>query len=1610
MAEQGTFDMFVAEIGQALLPLRRALGSTESFIAFLQRLGWQATDIPQPLRDLRAGVDTLYDSLTKLLGEGNVKVGGQIGGGEANVQISADDVARALHATQQVIAGIRAIGTAPAASIPAPLRADGFQTVFPKQLVDYLIVTYLQDFHPSIGFALRSLGVIKATYTPQTGGRPPHMRLSLDLADLPRVLEDPSLVLKNAFGWGEAGFDFPALASQVDNLLSTIGLHVVAERPDVETMVAIGGAPPLPERPRPRAVKAVMFERVRESGRMAAEIRLLPLPAVDSVAPGLAVLPSFNGVLNFRLDLGPDIFVTIRSELDLQGGVAVQVRPGRPIELVLGFESGSAPVHAKGALEVRTERSGADGVPTVILGAPGSTRLQFGKIAGTGGIRLSGSDVDVFAEVELTGLEFVFEPSGADGFIAKIIPEGGFSFGADLTVGLSHREGFYFRGAAGMEIQLPVHLRLGPVEMRSLTISAAPSGDGLPIGLGATFKAELGPLKVVVEEVGLTAAFAFKSGHDGNLGPLDLSLGFRPPRGAGLSVDAGVVTGGGFLRFFPERGEYAGALELEFTGLFGVKALGLISTRMPDGSKGFSLLLVITAEFPGGIQLGFGFTLLAVGGLIGLNRRMNLEALAEGVRTGAIESVMFPRDVIANAPRILSDLNAFFPIEEGKFLIGPMAKIGWGTPALITVSVGVIIEIPGNIAIVGVLRCLLPDERIPLLALQVNFAGAIEFDKQRLWFFAELFDSHVLFMTIEGGMGLLVAWGDNPDLVVTVGGFHPSFKPPPLPFPVPRRLAVDILNRPGARIRVSGYFAITSNTVQFGARAEMVLGFDDFGIQGHIAFDALFRFSPFSFVIAVSAGVTLRAFGVGLLGIDLDFELSGPSPWRAKGRGSISLLFFEISADFDIEWGERRDTTLPPVEVLPLLAGEFAKLEGWETRLPAGGTRTLVTLRALPSTGDLVLHPLGSLFVRQRSIPLEVRLDRVGAQRPGDGTRFAVAPAPDSGLVRASVTPDKFAMAQFQDMDDAAKLSRPAYEDQGAGLELVAAQGAMASARVVRRSARYEAIVIDSRARQAPSGAVARNRALGNGNSNGGAGTASGNGGRVSGNGSGNGDVRGFVVPPPVRAKRLASVSPAVFGRFLQGSSTSRSPLSQHEATLRQPFPVSETVRLTGATFVIAQLRNNLQAFPPAALAGSPSSFPSLASALDALDGWIVADPGLAGTLHVVPQSDAAAPPAASGTWNTAVNALPATASWDSPDAAALLRTGRILVAGGTGASGNALRAAAVFDPVALAWSPIASLATARHLHTVTALADGRVLVAGGRDTGAPAGTSSAEIYDPLSGAWSETAMGRPRHSHTATVLPGGKVLVAGGTSQRRATAAAEIFDPATGAWSAAAPMTDARSGHVAVPLRDGRVLVIGGVVRTGRNDAALAYCEIFDPATGTWTPTGSLATPRAGHRATVLADGTVLVTGGDTPGVAPAGMSGQATGTADPPARPFDPAGLASAERYHPATGEWTTVKSMPGGRSGHHSVLLRSGKVLVVGGAGAPSFDGGFRDALVYDPGTDTWTPTGRLATGRSGAALAELPDGRVLVAGGRTRSAAAAPHPGTDVLTATTEILTP
>ena len=328
------------------------------------------------------------------------------------------------------------------------------------------------------------------------------------------------------------------------------------------------------------------------------------------------------------------------------------------------------------------------------------------------------------------------------------------------------------------------------------------------------------------------------------------------------------------------------------------------------------------------------------------------------------------------------------------------------------------------------------------------------------------------------------------------------------------------------------------------------------------------------------------------------------------------------------------------------------------------------------------------------------------------------------------------------------------------------------------------------------------------------------------------------------------------------------------------------------------------------------------------------------------------------------------TARWWGQTATALL-DGRVLVAGG---SRTALSSAELYNPKTGSFTSTQDMITKRCYQTATLLADGRVLIAGGTTVmtdGSAGQLASAELYDPTTGTFSATgSMVTAREwGQTATLLLDGRVLIAGGSAYAGIMASAEIYDPKTGMFTATGSMKINRFRHTATLLADGRVLIAGGYSGEGRTATSVAESELFDPSTGTFTPTGSMTTPRDEHTATLLTDGRVLIAGG---------YSGSYGNGSDPANA------LSSAELYDPTTGRFSATGSMTQVRWwGHTATRLADGRVLIAGGWGSKTMD--LAAADLYNPSTGTFAATGSMTAPRIGATATLLADGRVLIAGG-------------------------
>jgi hypothetical protein len=1135
MAQQDALKSLLIQTGLAIAPLR-SLKTPDAAVAFFRKLGFEipAGAFGGTLSALGTQAGDLVNAVKQLISAS----------GDAGVATAVVNVFGRLVGTVNAITQLHvAVKVGGGGALP---NIDDL----PRRLTDFLVLDFMDKQRPQVHETLHLLGLIEHESTPAPGQS---MRL-VNWDQITQLFNKPADIVKSVYNW-DTDPDTDKLFARLENVMraSTLPGGMYPQAASTRTLLG-NTSTNLKELRFALFQKGVSPETYAQFG-----VTFSPAEAQGSKKKGIALLPYLMGTAGFTFDVCDRGELLFNSTADIKG-IGVVVRPPLEAEGILGLAGAF-----KATVQIHEKADKSKEI--ILIGSPGGSKLALQGFGFTTFIQQVTDKVDIGFEGEIEAIRLVIKGGEGDGFLQKILSGLNVQAESSMAFGMSLLNGFYLRGGAKLTLDFAVHIDLGPLQVKGLKFSLGPAANQFKLEAGATVGLELGPLKAVVENIGITSTLAFKQG---NLGPMDLTVGFKPPSGVGLSIDAAVVKGGGYLYFDVEKEEYAGVLELSIAAIVTVKAIGLITTRMPDGSKGFSLLIIITAEFGTGIQLGFGFTLLGVGGLLGLNRHMLLEPIAGGIRTGAINSIVFPPDPVANAPRIISDLRTYFPPSEGTFLIGPMIKLGWGTPTLISVAFGIIIEIPGNVAIVGVMRIVMPEENAPILVINVAFIGALEFDKSRLWFFAALFDSRILFMTLEGEMGLLMDFGVHPEFILSVGGFHPSFNPPPLPFPNPRRIHIDVLRTPLARITVENYFAVTSNTVQFGARSEMFYGVDDFNIHGTFSFDALFQFSPFHFIIEITFSVSMEVFGAGVFSVHLKLTLSGPAPWEARGTATLSidlwLFSIDISVDFDITWGEADNPKLAPIDAIPMLVTEFEKADNWRAGIPSN-VNLLVSLRKLDTVSEkLVLHPVGTLRISQRAIPLGVKVDKVGNKPVGDAHLFSVT-GNVANLSPAGQAPqEKFAMAQFQEMSDADKLSRPSFQDADGGIELAFSGKQLGSGKVVKRIVRYEVKMID-------------------------------------------GDDKYHVI-------RWFSHIGTLFFHWIAGAAIAQSPLSYAKKKSMVPTKADERVKMKQPGYIVAGTGDNK------AFAGT-KVFASEAHARDYMKQTIFQNPGLAEEIHVIPEFEA---------------------------------------------------------------------------------------------------------------------------------------------------------------------------------------------------------------------------------------------------------------------------------------------------------------------------------------------------------------------------------------------------
>jgi hypothetical protein len=674
--------------------------------------------------------------------------------------------------------------------------------------------------------------------------------------------------------------------------------------------------------------------------------------------------------------------------------------------------------------------SGSTG-PALVVGSTTGTRLELGSVSFEGDLFFDPSRKAASVSGKAANSSFVISGGDGDGFVSSVLPKDGMKAAFDAGVEWSSDTGLSFSGGVGLDATLPIGLSIGGViEIPSVRLTLLAGASGVEFQLSATIGVVIGPVQATVSGLGMAANVTFPD-DGGNLGPADLAFDFKPPSGVGLAVDSAGVSGGGFLAY--ANGEYSGVLALKFNDL-ALQAFGLITTQVA-GSDGFSLIALIDADFPP-VQLGWGFTLNGIGGLMAVHRTASVDDLRAAVKSGKVGSILFPTSPISNASQILGALDALFPTAPGRFLFGPMALIGWGTPTILTASVAVILELPEPVEIIllAKLTAQLPTPTSSLVKLNMDALGVLDLTQDELSLDASLFDSRLISFAITGDMALRSNWSSSQrEFLLAVGGFNPQFTPPP-GFPSLNRVTINMPSGVVSKLRLAAYLALTSNSVQFGATLDVFIGVSGCGISGHLAFDALLQLSPFHFSADISGSVAVTIGGDDLASVSLDATLSGPAPWNIAGSFKIHVIFFSVGISFSQTWGlDAPSQQVSSVDVGALLNTALADPRNWSSQLPAG-LSALVATRQIDDSSSVFAHPLAQLQVHEQVVPLGLAITHFGEATPSGATEFSITGfGVGSQTTGYTAIEDDFAPAQFFDLSDNDKLTGPSFESHDAG-------------------------------------------------------------------------------------------------------------------------------------------------------------------------------------------------------------------------------------------------------------------------------------------------------------------------------------------------------------------------------------------------------------------------------------------------------------------------------------------------------------------------------------------------------------------------------------------------
>jgi hypothetical protein len=1038
MGSAGFVGEVLAGFADALQPLEVAVSGPAQFAAFIAELGWPADPGPSAAQ-LQAAFGTIGQDLAALAQAAQAF---RALPAQADPSAIAGAVASLGAAIGSVASDAASLAGTATAGLPAPLNDSGFWESLTAELLDKLLYDYLQKHLPALFGVLRFLGIAAADPIPAAGQRSDYTQCSIDWTRLGSAASNPGQVFADVYGWASA-FDHLQF---IDNALTLLGGFGAPAYPDLPESALLGlyYNPAAPVSTSVVELHAPLYWGIIGVGgaTTTVEFSLVILPIPDSgdttgEPVGFVLAPELTAQAAEATTLAPGVVLNLGGSFGSVGALRLEIRPAGATVAASGLGSTTT-------FSASAKLTASPTPPWTLLGSPGSTSLQIERAHAALGLAGSITEPEVTVQVAIDAGQLVLDFGEGDGFLQDIFGGQPQTFAFAVGGQWSSRTGFTFNGQGQIQATIPAQVSvLGVVDIDSVFLSLgaqAGPAPGTQLVVAITGAVQLGPVSATISHVGLQAsASPLPAGTHGNLGDLAIAFGFRPPDGLGLSLDAAPVSGAGFVAYDAANARYLGALALAI-GDLSVSAVGVLDTAAPGGGPGYSLVIVASADFPP-VELGFGFSLVGIGGLVGVNRTTNVPVLQALARAGQLDSLMFPADLAHRAPQVAASLEQVFPAAQGHFIVGPAVRIEWGTGGMVDAEVGVFIELSDSgggisllrVALLGWVHLTLPDVLTPVADLTLDVLGVADLTAKTLSLDAGLRNSTIASFPLTGQAALRASWGASPSFVFAIGGFNPHFAVP-AGFPALQRIALSI-GGSDPRLRFSAYLALTSNTVQFGCAADLYASAGPAAVAASLSFDALLQFQPFGLIVDLTINATVLLGGSPVLSLSLDLHVTGPTPWAVTGSASFQVLCCSFTVPISITAGPQPPPQPPQtVDLDDNLTTALADSRSWQTGPPAG--HGVVTVRGQNAASSAV-HPLGTLTVRQHAVPLELHIERYGPDLLDAACSYQITAATIGGLAaQAADVTDFFAPAQFQTMTDAQKLSAPSFEPMTAGTTL----------------------------------------------------------------------------------------------------------------------------------------------------------------------------------------------------------------------------------------------------------------------------------------------------------------------------------------------------------------------------------------------------------------------------------------------------------------------------------------------------------------------------------------------------------------------------------------------